>query len=233
VAYTMRVLIKSKRKEEGDGWIIFYLDPDTGAALAPNRSLTNCDAPRQHLPLPPSPAPPQPKDGAEGEVYKLCTNRAGNEIQTALENVSRAESFAGDVRRFGRYLFEVLIGDNWSKLAAPAVTVELELMFENKDRHIASLPWEMMWNNQGPLGAQNDRRVAITRIVQVASGNAVPRLDSVRLPLRVLFIVGRWIDNDLQPGAELIGICSIFDRSHLGPNRKCCERIPTDRRSYR
>lgn len=106
------------------------------------------------------------------------------------------------VRIFGGYLFAVLLGPEWQKIeATKADPIELQLHFDPNDTVTPRLPWEMMISGDRPLGAQDGRTVAVTRVV------VGPKSDvSIELPLRVLFVLGRPIDNSLRPGAEYLGL---------------------------
>jgi hypothetical protein len=113
-----------------------------------------------------------------------------------------------EVERFGGYLRAVLLGPWWSKIKedAPGHSIELEIDIP-ADEALQDFPWEMMAADDVPMAADPNRRIAITRII--ATKDALS-LSKIEIPLRVLFIVGRQIDEALQPGAEYLGLLRHF-----------------------
>jgi hypothetical protein len=116
-----------------------------------------------------------------------------------------------EVQAFGGYLFAVLLGAAWDAMvkAAPQGPIELELAMPPGDL-LQRLPWEMMMLGADPLAAlpEAGRRVAITRVI--APGK-LARVRALELPLRVLFVVGRQLDENLRPGAEYLGLLRQFE----------------------
>jgi hypothetical protein len=212
----MRVLIETH--ESTAGWTITFRDPVTGADLAPSRTVARCQPPNQRFPLPPA----HQEDDCEKAAHLLCLDSTGNNMQSGLDSISRVDVPAGHVDIFGGYLFQVLIGENWAALqsAAGGGDIELEILIEPKDAFLKLLPWEMMFarttpagaviKRYEPLGVQRDRKVSITRVIELAQAGSppqtLPQPQPVQLPLKVLFIVGRQLDDALRPGAELIGL---------------------------
>ena len=201
----MRCLIKTVRAAAG--WTVSYSDPVTHASLAPDRQLALCTQ-KQRFPLPSN----HQAEECDPATHALCADPTGQATKSLFDAINRLDVDAKDVRTFGRYLTRVLLGDNWATLqaaagagaagrAAPAI--ELELAFPD-DSSLASLPWEIMHDAGGPLGAQHARVIALTRIVDPAT--RIGDIPPVKLPLRVLFIVGSQINDQLRPGAELIGL---------------------------
>jgi hypothetical protein len=105
----------------------------------------------------------------------------------------------------GGYLRAILLGPIWDRaqaLAAPSEPIEIEIACDPEDNTMNRLPWEMMMSGERPLGAQDGRVIAVTRLIDGDD------LDSstIGLPLRVLFVIGRQLDPILRPGAEYLGI---------------------------
>jgi CHAT domain len=117
-----------------------------------------------------------------------------------------------DVKSFGRYLFATLLGPDWQHVeaSAPAGALELELDLTDAGSLFERLPWEMMFTADEPLAGLtiSGRRVAVSRIVRV---EPPPPTAEIEIPLRVLFVVGRQMDDAIQPGAEYFGLLRQFE----------------------
>ncbi len=154
---------------------------------------------KQGLPLPP---------GGESDFWEklpcaaLCSGPEDQPIAKLSRLILTGKTSDDAVRIFGGYLLAVLLGPVWKKIEdAKESPVELQLYFDPDDTVMPRLPWEMMISGDRPLGAQEGRTVAITRVVAGPQSNV-----SIELPLRVLFVLGRPIDNSLRPGAEYLGL---------------------------
>lgn len=206
----MRVRFSTKR--DGNKWIVSVERIGGGGPLIPSRDLLRCENPFGRFPLP----PPHTVDECDPVTHVLCLDGKGQSIATAWEAVNRADVARVDAKRFGRYLAQALLGKDWALLQEAAGStnpLELEILIESDDSDLMSLPWEMIHDDTGPLTALRDRKVAISRVIQ--PDKAVNAVVEVGLPLRVLFVVGRQIDDVLRPGAELIGLLRTI-------------RVPTD-----
>ena len=112
-------------------------------------------------------------------------------IVDVYQRIADRKPRAGEMVRYGRYLFDVLIGSAiWTDITAEAMAqhadIELALMWDWKDGGLARLHWEMMATGEGFLarGYVDDRRtrdVAMTRVVpdtpfEGTPARAVPRV---------------------------------------------------------
>jgi len=197
----MRFLVETNRKD--GGWVVSIAEANTSAPASADRVLSRCAKPHDRFPLPPVHAATH----CEGGTHALCQDLSGEGIADAFDRVNRVDVAGADIQKFGRYLTMVLLGENLvvlKKAAGPAQEIELEILIESQDQDLTSLPWEMMYGTNGPLGAQRGPTVAITRVVR--STNPIGPIPELERPLHVLFVVGRQIDHVLRPGAELIGI---------------------------
>jgi hypothetical protein len=167
------------------------------------RTVERCPAPRDRFPIPPT----HDLSACSILSHPLCTDPSGNKIEIIEDGINRLDVPLLTIDQLGGYLFQCLIGSSWTdfeRLAGPASDVELEILIEDDDQDLQSLWWEMMFYGRDPLAVQKTRKVAITRIVESAKPVAQPA--SLQMPLKVLFVVGRQIDDTLRPGAELIGL---------------------------
>lgn len=154
------------------------------------------------------PVPAEALDSSKGQLHEsLCDpqNNDPSENKKLYENIVIGDLQDGDSEAFGKYLTAVLLGENWTTMldAAGNEPIELELHFACDDREMHRLPWEMMYSDQRPFGAYVGRDVAITRIVPRETATPIEKL---ALPLKVLFVIGRQIDDKLRPGAEYLGM---------------------------
>src|SRR5262245_43994472 len=185
----------------GSGWEVHVLDPATGQPIqdpatgqpltAPPRALP-CSGPspsrRSSFPLPPGTNPATGIPGLHSLHQSIVTRHPG----------------ANGMERFGRYLFDTLLGDKlWEgiKAAAGKQPVELALSWRTKDAAMNRLPWEMMYAGKDFLAAES--KVAITRRV-IGVNWPVPAIES---PPRVLFVAGSSLNNAaIRAGAEYLGL---------------------------
>lgn len=128
-----------------------------------------------------------------------------SEIKKLYENIIVGDMDPDEIERFGRYLTATLFGDNWPKMVESAgkKQIELELHFGCEDIELNRLPWEMMYGEKRFFGNYEGRDVSVTRIVSCERKSEVQGLS---LPLKVLFVIGRQLDDKLRPGAEYLGM---------------------------
>ena len=132
----------------------------------------------------------------------------------------------------GRYLFAVLLGDEWWKVirqtGRPAGDnlIELALAWPPAKESITfdRLPWELLHDGTRPLVAANDPRIAITRVIPHLRKEDPPRPSPapLDLPPRVLFVIGSAPDDPrVRAAAEVLGLL----RSLENPERTIHARI--------
>src|SRR5262245_4777543 len=194
--------IVAKVESVHDGWTITLSSPDDATWNVAPRTLEGTAGPK--FPLPPRAEWPDLSD----KIRALLNNPA------YLEQL-RNNCLAGDPGKdgpalFGGYLHSVLFGREWvavEKLAGEAA-LEIGLEIAADASEFANLPWEMMHAPSSangeimPLAAHPERPIAIVRLVV----GETPETEPHELPLRVLFVVGRQLDNALRPGAEYLGL---------------------------
>jgi hypothetical protein len=176
-------------------------DPANGAALAP-RTLARKTVLRRGLEfgLPLPPADEVERLPADAPHLELCTNP--EKTLDAFEQI--VERRTPDTKRFGRYLFDTLIGSTaWAAMltkAAPNQPIELSLAWPAEDAIFNRLPWEMM-HTAGNFFVAQEARVAIVR----RCPKTPQSIDAVSTPPKVLFVVGTDLQKDvIQPGAEYL-----------------------------
>jgi hypothetical protein len=124
------------------------------------------------------------------------------------DRIAQREPRSGDIERFGRLLFQALLGPTlWAAIVAcadkvaGAVLIELALAWDAGDTDLNRLNWELMRSEAGFLARGGTKRVTITRIV------ASPALGSLTLGStpRVLFVAGSKLsDGKIRPLAEYL-----------------------------
>ncbi|HWJ57217.1 MAG TPA: CHAT domain-containing protein, partial [Vicinamibacterales bacterium] len=137
-----------------------------------------------------------------------CDDADGAAIGVALRRILRNESSARESEAFGRYLLDTLLGPEWDAIeaATPAGDpIEIEISVAPEDAALLRLPWEMMHDAGGALAARTARKVVFTRLIPPVAGRS-PGVAAQPVPLRILFVVGRQLDNSLRPGAEFFGL---------------------------
>ncbi len=149
------------------------------------------------------PAPPVPERSADGPTAQFLAGTLS--LQAAQDDVLNRRS--GSSEAYGRYLFDTLLGTRtWTSVLAAAGTsplIELALCWEENQKDLHRLPWEMMRNSDGYLVASRKPRIAITRMIQGAQ--AIPSV--LDLPPRVLFVIGTTeSDSTIRPGAEFLAL---------------------------
>jgi hypothetical protein len=176
-------------------------DPASGAALAP-RTLARKTVQRRGLEFG-LPVPPDDEVGRlppDAPHLDLCTNP--EKTLDAFEQI--VERRSPDTRRFGRYLFDTLIGSTaWAAMlmkAAPNQPLEVSLAWPAEETIFNRLPWEMMHTGGAFFVAQEARVAIIRRCAQTPQA-----IGAVSSPPKVLFVVGTDLQKDvIQPGAEYL-----------------------------
>lgn len=139
----------------------------------------------------------------------------------------RSKLEPGDVKAFGSYLFQSLLGDTWGEVTAAAAAdgesaIELALSWPSADHELHRLPWETMHDGNVFLGAHPDFSVAVTRIVADAPEADCPQ--PVMAPVRVLFVLGAELDDPrIKAGAEVIGLIRGVERGRGAINHSILE----------
>jgi hypothetical protein len=164
------------------------------------------------MPLPPV-APP-----ADAPHAPLCAGDAAVfQQELARFRARRADAAAA----FGRYLFEVLLGDALWKAIVNLVPhdglVELAIRCRvgPSYRPFERLPWELMQAGERPLIATRTPRVAITRVVAREPGSAPRRPPAVLdVPVRILFVLGAAAsDPRIRAATEILGVLRSVEES--------------------
>lgn len=187
-----------------DGWTVNISCPDSPEIKVASRNLKRCGEEPAGFPLPPA------TDAAvwEQQIHApLCDPENGDAdpIQSLYDDIIyKSDPGPDGVEKFGRYLTAVLLGNNWNtlKTAAQNTSIELDLQFGADDTELTRLPWEMMYGDDRPLAASDTHDVSINRIVP----STVKTTRPITLPLKLLFVIGRQLDDALRPGAEYLGL---------------------------
>lgn len=171
-----------------------------------------------HPPLEDMPPQPPPPDAADAEAtqeythYDLCNGNA-EAFRKIYDRITNRTHQGGDIGKFGRYLFDTLIGPAiWGEillLAKEAEYIELALSWPRNEYDLHRLTWEMMRGTDGfflisGLASGVPKTVAITRLV--AGTKEIKGLNT-KFPPRLLFIIGTSLtDTQIRPGAEYMNL---------------------------
>jgi hypothetical protein len=161
-------------------------------------------------PRPPTTEP----DWWDATVPGLYTGTEDTTVQQVHNRCVRGAPDWGrrEVVSFGRYLFATLFGSDWAAITGKAANqpIELELDLTAAGSLFERLPWEMMFAANEPLAALqvSGARVAVSRIVKVDPPLATAPIE---IPLRVLFVIGRQMDDAIRPGAEYFCLLRQFE----------------------
>lgn len=201
-SFEMKFSIRTTQTPDKASWTVALTCSNEKFKFDP-RELRRCGKIDEGFPI-----PSVALDSWKGKTHELlCAppDDDPSEIKRLYDNIVIGDLDAGNIERFGRYLTAVLLGDNWPKMleAADREQIELELYFDCKDAELTRLPWEMMYGDERPFGATSGRDVAITRIISSKREGEAGKLS---LPLKVLFVIGRQLDDKLRPGAEYLGL---------------------------
>ena len=173
------------------------------------------------FPRPPADDLPAP----EADWFPLCEGPVGP-VQDALDNIKLRSLTGGVIERFGRYLFQTLIGSNWSAMLALAnaqgvQAIDLALSWDQEVNDLHRLNWEMMHDGNGFLAAMHPPTVAVTRLVSRPDQD----LTVIELPPRILFVVGSSLsDPDIQPGYEIYSLLHNLKLGGRSVNSRLLER---------
>ena len=150
-----------------------------------------------------------------GKIHEKTCVEAGDDRRQELHKSVLVDPAPEDIEEFGRYLFAVLFGPAWNELrkAIPAEPLEIEILTGADTAFLESLPWELMWNDGGPLIAQDKN--SISRTIELQKGAPTAKLE---VPPRVLFVVGE-LDDELRPGAEYVEILHNLGRQGANGTR--------------
>jgi hypothetical protein len=162
------------------------------------------------LPMPPGAPGAQlcPHLQPGGDLGELFAIRA---------RIANRDYRGGDLRNFGLYLFDTLIGTQaWEAISCAARArnerlIELALCWPTGEGVLHRLNWEMMHgpDADGFLAAGKQRPVAITRLV---AGTRGPdwQAGPIPYPPRVLFVLGSpWTESGIRgirPATECLGL---------------------------
>ena len=128
----------------------------------------------------------------------------GVDIEGLMRRLAARAPEPGDVRTYGRWLFDSLLVPAWPVIR-PSRAVELALDLPLDLQHLC---WEAMHDGIAPLAGHPDLLVAFTRLVD---GPADPPLTLTRIP-RVLFAVGATpTDEVIRSGVMMAGLLRAFD----------------------
>ena len=197
----MRILL-----DVATDWVVRLTCAGKPPTWLPPRHLRKLpDGRNGFLPFPPAddlPGPTEPH-------FELCVGEKPALVYEIYDRITKRDPRAGEVEKFGRYLFTTLIGQEaWTAIRQVAAEhsaeqVELALLWGTGESDLHRLNWEMMRGPEDFLASGRPLDAAITRMV--AGALQSPR--EIRLPPRVLFLVGtRLYDPDIRPGAEALGL---------------------------
>jgi len=135
---------------------------------------------------------------------KLVPVDGGVDIESLLRRLAARAPEPGDVRTYGRWLFESLLSPAWPTIRRyRAFELALDLPLD-----LQHLCWEAMHDGVAPLAGHPDLLVAFTRLVD---SSADPPQTLTRIP-RVLFAVGANPNDEvIRPGAMMAGLLRAFD----------------------
>jgi hypothetical protein len=198
-------------------WTVTVTCPERpGWELAPKRMGRVTDAKGRSFPRPAAALhePGEAHDGGPATV---------SDIGGAYDQIVNRR---GEIKRFGHYLFDALIGpERWSEIQRLATglgggTIELALSWSPADADLHRINWELLHADDRFLaGGAAGMHVAISRVVPAKDGPAPasgagsahsPR--QLRSPPRVLFAIGtKLTDPNIRPAAELVGLLRRID----------------------
>jgi len=206
---TSPVRVKVRAKPTDTGWEFSMTCPEK-AEWSVSRTVTAFDE-EPHYPRPQLPC------GNNCE-HLLCLKSDAKTVRSTLSKLALRDVKPEVVERFGRYLFDTLMGVEWTRVTTLAVelhrdVVELALIWpypnggpaDSSCAALAQLPWEMMRDehNQYLAAAGDGVGVAVTRVIADTDYDARP----FSVPPRVLFVVGAALaDQSVRAGAEMLAL---------------------------
>ena len=187
------------------GWAVELRDPDgltvagSARALAPLPLLDPDDLlltfPACHAPLATAAT-----DAAALHALDAAT------LGRWYANMASGQASDGMPRRFGRYLFELVLGaDTWARVLdrAAGAAVDLRIDCPADAWALMRLPWELMHDGHHFLAARPGPLVLMSRQVTASVPVTAPR----RFTPRVLFVIGALQDDaEIRAGAEYLGL---------------------------
>ncbi|WP_255426523.1 CHAT domain-containing protein [Pseudonocardia sp. C8] len=156
--------------------------------------------------------PPERAGTVAGSHAPLCEGDP-EALAALLSRIRRRRNDPDDVRDYGRWLFECLLGEAWEViLGHPDISVdhavELALSWPATAADLHRMVWESMRDTRAPLAGHPDMVVAITRLVP-AEPRTVGTIDGVP---SVLFATSVALtDPTIRPGAMYMGLLQELD----------------------
>jgi hypothetical protein len=178
-----RVTVTAERTDSG--WSVSVELPD--ARLRPTREIIRTDGF-------PTPRPGSALATAAGDATA---------VRETLERFVLRDPSGEDVPVLGKYLFDALLGEDWSEIveAAGGDGIEIALRSDAHDHELNRLPWELIHGPDGFLVGDPGRAIGITRLVT----GSTAELDELPAALRVLFVIGTGRqDRSIRPGREYL-----------------------------
>jgi hypothetical protein len=173
--------------------------------------------------------------GGHGDGHDALCLGDPEALRQAYEEVAvlRDPPSAEALARFGRHLFDTLLGDvAWEAIrdaasAAGASVIELALAWDPADHALHRMPWELLHDGQRFLVEGSGRTdVTFTRVVE--SELARPR--TLDRPPRVLFAIGATLtDPQVRPGAEIVGLLANLEAGGHAVHARILERASPQR----
>ena len=189
----------------GGGWTSEVRLADGGLLPGSSRALTPLPLPHEDDTLLTFPAchPPLAAGAPDAaDLQQLDATTLGR----WYANMASGQSSDGMPRRFGRYLFELVLGaSTWQAIvdAAAGDAIDLRLDCPADAWPIVRLPWELMHDGQHFLAARPGPLVLMSRQVRATVADAAPRAFTPR----VLFVIGSLEgDVEIRAGAEYLGL---------------------------
>lgn len=146
---------------------------------------------------------PRPEVPPLGAIHTLLCSGDVDSIIGDFKSLQENVVDPGMMERFGRYLFECLLGEIlWQRILTASNGEFIELALKIDVPELQRLHWEMMYSADGFLLAGR-HNVALTRIV---SGSMHPALP-LKFPPRLLFVVGTTLsDPQIHPAMEYLAL---------------------------
>lgn len=199
-----------------DGSWTVQVEPEWDSAAARSYAMDSAEVPVGVRSLRVPVVPPSRRPGSTAEHAALSS---GDEaaLSGLLGRLAIARPGADDVRVYGRWLFECLLGPAWAEISeSPAVKaahgLELALQWPVGCSDLHSLVWEAMHDGVTPLAGLPDTLVVITRVVKTQ----YPAPHTISRVPRVLFATGAPLTGDvIRPGAMFMGLLRKFDADGL------------------
>ena len=187
------------------GWTVVLRDPDGLPVAGSERTLEPLPLPDPDDLLLTFPACHAPLATAAADAAALHALDAPT-LGRWYANMASGQASDGMPRRFGRYLFELVLGgETWAKVLARAngAAVDLRLDCPPDAWALMRLPWELMHDGQHFLAARPGPLVLLSRQVTATVSDTAPR----SFTPRVLFVIGALQDDaEIRAGAEYLGL---------------------------